>query len=315
VGATGTTDVVRLQNTATAANNSAAELLFAANRTTSGLTSVSAVAGMITDITQAAYKGALTFSTANNAAPAERMRIDYQGNLGIGTTSPTNLVSLDGQSARTIWMERNTTASTAGNSLTIQSSGANNGGANNSAGGDLILSSGISVGTGSSKIQFKTYDGTAGVAGVDNAASTAVTILGNTNVGIGTANTNPSYQLDVSGGTIRVASILSTSDARLKTHVRPIEGLELVRRLNGVRFDWIKTGEPDIGVIAQQVECVLPEAVSTDNQGYKSVKYQNLVAPLIESVKELSDENDRLKQQNADLEKRLEIVERALGIK
>jgi hypothetical protein len=62
--------------------------MYSANRTTNGLTDVAAIGGTITDISASAYKGALVFSTANNAAPAERMRIDANGNVGIGTASP-----------------------------------------------------------------------------------------------------------------------------------------------------------------------------------------------------------------------------------
>lgn len=80
---TGTKDVARIKNVVTAANNSAAQLLFAANRTTGGLTSVSGIAGMITDITNGAYTGALILSTAHNAAPVERMRLDHLGKLSL----------------------------------------------------------------------------------------------------------------------------------------------------------------------------------------------------------------------------------------
>ncbi len=83
----GNLDVARVQNTVAAANNSGANLLFAANRTTGGLTNIAGVSGLITDITNGAYKGALTFSTANNAAPAERMRILSDGGVLIGLTS------------------------------------------------------------------------------------------------------------------------------------------------------------------------------------------------------------------------------------
>jgi len=92
----GVVESERLQNTATAANNNGVSLTFAANRTTSGLTNIAAILGLITDISTSAYKGALAFSTADNAAPAERMRIDRSGNVGIGTSSPAQKLSVAG---------------------------------------------------------------------------------------------------------------------------------------------------------------------------------------------------------------------------
>ncbi len=76
----------RLGNAFTATNNNGAQLLFGANRSTSGYTNVAGVSGIITDISQGAYKGALVFSTSNNGEPAERMRIDNVGNVTIGTS-------------------------------------------------------------------------------------------------------------------------------------------------------------------------------------------------------------------------------------
>jgi len=117
------------------------------------------------------------------------------GNVGIGTTAPTNLLSLGGSAAQTIWMERNPTSNTAGNSLTIQASGAT-AGATNKNGGTLTLSSGTSTGTGTSQIQFQTFNaGSSGTA--DSSAATQMTITGAGNVGIGTAS--PQNLLDVNG--------------------------------------------------------------------------------------------------------------------
>nr|VFK80343.1 MAG: Collagen triple helix repeat-containing protein [Candidatus Kentron sp. SD] len=105
------------------------------------------------------------------------------------------------------------------------------------------------------------------------------------NVGIGT--TNPAYKLDVVG-IIRGKNV-SSSDARLKKDIRPLENsLDKLTRVRGVSFHWKdeeKGTEREIGVIAQEVEKEYPELVSTDDEGYKSVAYGKLTAVLIEAVK------------------------------
>ena len=124
---------------------------------------------------------------------SEVLTIQSNGSVGIGTASPTNLLSLGGTAARTIWMERNTTAATAGQGLTLSSGGAIAGTAD-LAGGDLTLKSGISTGTGTSALHF--YTATAGTTGTaDNTPTEKMTILGSGSVGIGT--TAPAAKLDV----------------------------------------------------------------------------------------------------------------------
>lgn len=110
----------------------------------------------------------------------------------------TNDINLGGNIARKIWLERHTTANTAGNNLTIQAGGATSA-ATDKNGGDHVIASGTATGTGSSNILLQTATpGTTGTA--DNAPSTKVTISGNGNVGIGvTANANAI--LDVSSTT------------------------------------------------------------------------------------------------------------------
>lgn len=85
-GGAGVRSHIRLRSTTTAANDSGAGVDFTANRTTGGATHVAKLAGIITDITNGAYKGALVFYTADNAAPAERMRVTNNGSLGINTS-------------------------------------------------------------------------------------------------------------------------------------------------------------------------------------------------------------------------------------
>jgi hypothetical protein len=88
-------------------------------------------------------------------------------------------------------------------------------------------------------------------------------------------------------GTVNAANFNTTSDATLKTNVETLTGsLDAVKSLRGVSYDWIESGGSEIGVIAQEVEAVLPDVVSTNDEGIKSVKYGNMVAVLIEAIKE-----------------------------
>jgi hypothetical protein len=90
--------------------------------------------------------------------------------------------------------------------------------------------------------------------------------------------------------------ICAYSDASLKTNVQSIEGaLDKVESVRGVTFDRIADGSSSVGVIAQELEAVLPEAVQTDENGVKMVAYGNVTGLLIEAVKELSAEVKSLK--------------------
>jgi trimeric autotransporter adhesin len=125
-------------------------------------------------------------------------------------------------------------------------------------------------------------------------------------------------QLDMSGnltlaGSGYATAYYHTSDRRLKTDIETIQGLEHVLALRGVKFNWIKDGTPEVGLIAQEVEEVLPELVHTDKDGMKSVKYGNLVAPLIESTKELYGMSRMSEKQIRALEARMTKVERKIA--
>jgi len=90
-----------------------------------------------------------------------------------------------------------------------------------------------------------------------------------------------------STGTLNATTVNSLSDKSHKTNIRPIENsVALVQRLQGVRFDWLENNKPSLGVIAQEVEEVLPEVVETNEDGTKSVSYGNIVGLLIEAIKE-----------------------------
>jgi len=90
----------------------------------------------------------------------------------------------------------------------------------------------------------------------------------------------------------------STSDANLKQNIKVIDNpLEKVMQLNGVSFDWIDTQQSSAGVIAQDVEKVLPEIIRNNSTGYKSLNYNGLIGLLIEAVKEQQKQIEELKKQ------------------
>lgn len=133
-------------------------------------------------------------------------------------------------------------------------------------------------------------------------------------------NTSNNYQVSSLGigtaasgtaGEIRATNDITayySSDINLKKDVELIsEPIEKLKQIRGVAYAWneeyLKDREIDgyfvrereIGVIAQEVEVVLPELVATRDNGYKAVKYDRLVALLIEAVKEQQQQIDELK--------------------
>ena len=103
--------------------------------------------------------------------------------------------------------------------------------------------------------------------------------------------------LNVGGDVVAFAA----SDERLKNDIKPIKNpIEKINQISGNSFSWNENKQDiykgkDYGVIAQEIEKVLPELVNTREDGYKAVKYDKLVSLLIEGIKELSKEVDKLK--------------------
>lgn len=111
--------------------------------------------------------------------------------------------------------------------------------------------------------------------------------------------------LNVTGEIIATGDVTaySTSDERLKTKLEPIDdALIKLQKLNGYTFNWNELAEnKDVsvrqaGVMAQDVEMVLPEAVIDRENGYKAVKYEQLIPLLIEALKEQQQQIDDLKE-------------------
>lgn len=126
----------------------------------------------------------------------------------------------------------------------------------------------------------------------NQAGSTGVVRFG------GAAGVSPNYlfydgtQFNLSKALSVGGNITSTSDARLKTNVRDLEnGLALVKAMRARRFTMY--GKADLGLVAQELEPLMPEVISRDSNGTLSVDYGRLVTPLIAAVQSLSDRLDR----------------------
>jgi transcriptional regulator len=175
-----------------------------------------------------------------------------------------------------------------GNSQEIIASDALNVGA---TGGDLTLytttSGDVDLNPASGKIGL--FDNGTERAGFD--VNTASTLKIYTGSNFGTLNsTFSSDDLTVQG------DITSVSDVRTKENIETVENsLDLVSQLRGVWYNKIGKDERKVGVIAQEVEEVLPEVVHTDTEGMKAVDYGKMVGVLIEAIKELKQEIEELK--------------------
>jgi hypothetical protein len=165
--------------------------------------------GSTTTFTQ----GSVVFSGASGVYSQDNSKFfwdDTNYRLGVGTATPSKDLSFGGAAARQIWVER--AASGAGNNLTIASGGAQSS-TTDTAGGNLILSSGISTGTNTSNIQFQSYPAAGSTSSSDNAALTALTLSATGATGTTAATTlqaNAGSGTNKNGGTLTLSSGIST---------------------------------------------------------------------------------------------------------
>lgn len=107
------------------------------------------------------------------------------------------------------------------------------------------------------------------------------------------------------GGKVRAVKYSTVSDGTLKKNIKRIDNpRNILAGIEGVMFNWISDDSPDVGVIAQDVEKSLPDAVHEVN-GVKSVNYNGVIGLLVEAVKELSLENQLLRQDVASIQGKL----------
>ena len=237
----------------------------------------------------------ISTTPAGSASSVERLRIDSSGNLLVGLTSSTDGTSIgcrvredgflaatrEGTSSQpTVVFNKKTND---GEIAQFQKDGTEVGNIGTYAGSPYIGAddTGISFFQGvNAVVPFNT----ATVSEADNS--------------IDLGRSAGRFKDAHFAGTVNAANFNTTSDAALKTNVETLNGsLDAVMSMRGVSFDWIESGKSEVGVIAQEVEEVIPDLVNTNEQGIKSVKYGNMVAVLIEAIKDQQKQIDELKAQ------------------
>lgn len=299
-----------------------------------------------------------------NNLPVTAMTVDQSGWVGIGVTAPTTKLDVNGTVNSTAVTTGTITASTSVTSalgtFTTLSAGQSyvaglsvNSSANASF--NAIIQNNATNGY-SATAYNDSASTTQGIIGYANASAAAfantffVTAFGGKALtfgiggnelaridttgyfGIGTPS--PTQKLHVIGNILASGTVTGSSDKRLKKNIRPIEdALTALDKITGVKYFWINPEEHNdgeqIGVIAQDVEKVFPQAVITGSDGFKSVSYMGLVAPVIQAIKELNTKFktlvaqvtgmdsrvEKLEKENAELKARLLKIEKSLAKK
>jgi hypothetical protein len=261
--------------------------------------------------------GFYIYDIKTNNAP---FTIALGGNVGIGTTGPSEKLHVDG-SALITYNNSFQSTNSVGNKAILARVSPTSGIINYAEYATATNLNGFVIGSDDARVKGNiTGDSLEFITNT----STRMTVLSSGNVGINT--TTPGSTLHVVGDVLIQTGALgvgvnpsatdgridagndivafSTSDKRLKENITPIaNALEKVRSLTGVEFDWKEETKSvhgyeghDVGVIAQDVQAVLPEAVRTNETGYLSVRYEKMIALLIEANKELANRVEQLEK-------------------
>ena len=131
-----------------------------------------------------------------------------------------------------------------------------------------------------------------------NLSSANVVVTNNVSSGNITV-TNAITTTNITATLVSATDFDTTSDVALKDNMQQItNSLDILEKITGFTFNWKSDGRTSYGVSAQEVEKILPEAVRMRDDGYRGVNYLNLIAFLIEAIKDLRKEVMEIKNNN-----------------
>ena len=257
--------------------------------------------------------GQLKFRTSPaQGSITERVRIEQNGQIGVGGISPRTInshasqvqISGDNYSDATVSIINNANDSNGAYLFFAKQRSGSAGGSTIIQSNDIIGQIRFSGADGSDLENPMAYiecrvDGTPGSNDVpgrlmfyttpDGSGSPTARMVIKNNGRVGINETNPSESLYVAGNIYATGNVTAYSDIRVKENVKEISNaLEAVDKIRGVSYTRKDTKEDTLGVSAQEVETMFPELVVEDNYGMKSVNYNGLVGVLFSAVKELS---------------------------
>jgi len=129
-----------------------------------------------------------------------------------------------------------------------------------------------------------------GSSAISSSQGIVLDVNDNLGIGVNEASDLPlAYKLVVSGSIKATGTVVQGSDERLKEDIAPIDNaLSRINHIDGVFFKYKDSGDKSVGFVAQQIQKVLPEVVSEDNNGYLGVNYSGVTAVLVEAIREQS---------------------------
>ncbi|HVY13092.1 MAG TPA: tail fiber domain-containing protein [Alphaproteobacteria bacterium] len=195
-----------------------------------------------------------------------------------------------------------------GGALSMGANAAATGGGSLYMGGGDINDVGANVKGANSTFTFSNL--TLTLSNLTANSSTSIDLTAGSSVNVNTTSSDPTtVALSINGigraDEFQAQRFIYQSDIRLKQNLHPIpNALDRILQVRGMNYEWRSNHAKDMGLVAQDVEKVFPEVVSTTG-GTKGIDYAKMVAPLVEAIRQLKEDNDALRAKVNALEARL----------